>query len=106
AIPKTMSDFSEVANSGMHNLGAEFTNHLEKIVCSEYPAVLDCLTWLNQFGLNQSSDARMSGSGASVFLEVASEKIAAKICNQKPEGIQGFFAKGLNQHPLIDFASN
>jgi 4-diphosphocytidyl-2-C-methyl-D-erythritol kinase len=106
AIPKTMSDFSEVANSSMHNLGAEFTNHLEKIVCSEYPAVLDCLTWLNQFGLNQSSGARMSGSGASVFLEVTSEKIAVEICNQKPEGIQGFVAKGLNQHPLIDFASD
>ncbi|MDP1765556.1 MAG: 4-(cytidine 5'-diphospho)-2-C-methyl-D-erythritol kinase [Methylotenera sp.] len=106
AIPKTMSDFSEVANSGVHNLGAEFTNHLEKMVCSEYPAVLDCLTWLKQFGLNQSDDARMSGSGASVFLEVASEKIAAEICNQKPEGVQGFVAKGLNQHPLIDFASD
>jgi 4-diphosphocytidyl-2-C-methyl-D-erythritol kinase len=101
AIPKTMSDFSGAAKLTASNLIAEFTNDLEKIVCSEYPAVLDCLNWLSQFG-----DARMSGSGASVFLEVGDEKTAAKICNQKPKNIQGFVAKGLNQHPLIDFTSD
>jgi 4-diphosphocytidyl-2-C-methyl-D-erythritol kinase len=92
-----MSDFSRTANSSAINLNAEFTNDLEKIVCSEYPAVLDCINWLSQFG-----DAKMSGSGASVFLEVANEKIAAEICNQKPKDVQGFVAKGLNQHPLIN----
>jgi len=111
AIPKTMSDFSGASNlntenSAGGNIHPEFTNHLEKIVCDEYPAVSACLTWLKQFG-----DARMSGSGASVFLEVANEKIANEICNQKPKevlgcSVQGFVAKGLNQHPLIDFASN
>jgi 4-diphosphocytidyl-2-C-methyl-D-erythritol kinase len=100
-IPKTMSDFSGAAKLTACNLIAEFTNDLEKIVCSEYPAVLDCINWLSQFG-----DARMSGSGASVFLEVVDEKIAAEICNQKPKNIQGFVAKGLNQHPLIDFTSD
>ncbi|MDP3087033.1 MAG: 4-(cytidine 5'-diphospho)-2-C-methyl-D-erythritol kinase [Methylotenera sp.] len=105
-IPKTMSDFSRVSNSKLNNLNAEFTNDLEKVVCSEYPAVLNCLNWLSQFG-----DARMSGSGASVFLEVASEKIAMGIINQNPESslgfpIKGFVAKGLNQHPLADFASD
>jgi 4-diphosphocytidyl-2-C-methyl-D-erythritol kinase len=94
-IPKTMSDFSRAAKLTACNLSAEFKNDLEKIVCSEYPAVLDCLNWLSQFG-----DARMSGSGASVFLEVADEKIATEICNQKPKVIQGFVAKGLSQHPL------
>jgi len=111
AIPKTMSDFSRspnlgIVNSGVANLSTEFTNHLEKVVCNDYPPVLACLTWLKQFG-----DARMSGSGASVFLEVASEKIATEICNQKPNdvlgfSVQGFVAKGLNQHPLMDFASD
>jgi 4-diphosphocytidyl-2-C-methyl-D-erythritol kinase len=101
AIPKTMSDFSGVRNLSTCNSGAEFTNQLEKIVCGEYPAVLDCLNWLSQFG-----DARMSGSGASVFLEMLSEKTATEICNQKPNNVQGFVAKGLNQHPLVDFASD
>ncbi|MBC7698028.1 MAG: 4-(cytidine 5'-diphospho)-2-C-methyl-D-erythritol kinase [Bacteroidia bacterium] len=99
-ISKTMLTFLGVANSSASNsvagnINAEFTNQLEKIVCSEYPPVSTCLLWLKQFG-----DARMSGSGASVFLEVANEKIALDICNQKPEEMQGFVAKGLNQHPL------
>ncbi len=96
-IPKTMSDFSGTAKLSACNLSAEFTNDLEKIVCSEYPAVSHCLNWLSQFG-----DARMSGSGASIFLEVADEKVAIEICNQKPKGVQGFVAKGLNQHPLMN----
>ena len=96
-IPKTMSDFSRAAKLSVGNLSAEFTNHLEKIVCSEYPAVLDSISWLSQFG-----DARMSGSGASVFLEVADIEVATEICNKKPRNIQGFVAKGLNQHPLIN----
>lgn len=99
-ISKTMSTFLGMANSSASNLvagniNAEFTNQLEKIACSEYPPVSTCLLWLKQFG-----DARMSGSGASVFLEVANEKIALDICNQKPKEMQGFVAKGLNQHPL------
>jgi len=110
-IPKTMSDFSRAYSSKLMNLSTEYTNDLEKIVCSEYPAVLDCLTWLNQFKLSQFGDARMSGSGASVFLEVASEKIATEIINKNPEiflgfPIKGFVAKGLNQHPLADFTSD
>ena len=96
-IPKTMSDFSGTAKLTACNLSAEFTNDLEKIVCSEYPAVSHCLNWLSQFG-----DARMSGSGASIFLEVADKKVAMQICNQKPKGVQGFVAKGLNQHPLMN----
>jgi 4-diphosphocytidyl-2-C-methyl-D-erythritol kinase len=99
--PKTMSDFSGTAKLTAYNLNAEFINDLEKIVCSEYPAVLDCLNWLSQFG-----DARMSGSGASVFLEVVDEKTAVDICNQKPKSVQGFVAKGLNQHPLINLTVN
>ncbi|MCF8193270.1 MAG: 4-(cytidine 5'-diphospho)-2-C-methyl-D-erythritol kinase [Candidatus Methylopumilus sp.] len=109
AIPKTMSDFSRAANSASVNSGqhnTEFTNQLEKAVCSDYPAVSACLTWLKQFG-----DARMSGSGASVFVEVANEKIAHEICLQNPAqvlgfAVQSFVAKGLNQHPLIDYASD
>lgn len=94
AIPKTMSDFSGAGNSNI-----EFTNHLEKIVCSKNPAVADCLMWLKQFG-----DAKMSGSGASVFIEVANAEIANEICEQRPNSTNGFVAKGLNQHPLMHYA--
>lgn len=95
AIPKTMSGFSGMANSASGNIKADYINHLEKIVCQDYPAVSACLTWLKQFG-----DARMSGSGASVFLEVADAQTANDICSKKPSGIHGFVAKGLDQHPV------
>ena len=97
SIPKTMSTFSSIANSSASNTSTEFTNQLENIVCDKYPPVLNCLTWLKQFG-----NAKMSGSGACVFLEVANKNVAIEICNQKPENIMGFIAKGLNQHPLFE----
>jgi len=103
--PQTMSDFSgkhksSTGNSAVGNTREGFSNQLEKVVCSKYPPVLAALTWLKQFG-----DARMSGSGASVFLEVANAKIATEICDQKPKNIRGFVAKGLSQHPLFEYAS-
>jgi 4-diphosphocytidyl-2-C-methyl-D-erythritol kinase len=99
--PQIMSTFSRVAqlsatDSAGGNIRSEFTNSLEKVVCSLYPKVSDCLSWLKQYG-----DARMSGSGASVFLEVADKEIANKIFSAKPASVRGFVAKGLNQHPLI-----
>lgn len=97
AIPKTIAGFSGTANSASGNISAEFVNHLEKIVCQDYPEVSACLAWLKQFG-----DARMSGSGASVFLEVTDAQAAKNICDQKPEKFGGFIAKGLNQHPLFN----
>jgi 4-diphosphocytidyl-2-C-methyl-D-erythritol kinase len=97
SIPKTMSTFSSIANSFASKTNNEFINALEEVVCNQYPPVSECLVWLKQFG-----NARMSGSGASVFLEVASKKIADEICSQKPKGVMGFVAKGLNQHPLFE----
>jgi len=106
--PKIMSGFSRVANSSAEtctqsseigNIRSEFMNDLEKVVCTLYPEVANCLSWLKQYG-----DARMSGSGASVFLEVSNLEIANEICRKKPENIRGFVAKGLNQHPLVSYA--
>lgn len=74
-------------------------NDLEPVVCRLYPAVAECLAWLKQFG-----DARMSGSGASVFLEVSNEAEAQRIFALKPETYSGFVAQGLDRHPLHDFA--
>jgi len=107
-IPKTMSGFSGLSNLGLNanefnfsasNISSEFINDLEKIVCNEYAEVLACIGWLKQFG-----DARMSGSGASVFLEVQDAKTAENILSKKPIEYDGFVAKGLNQHPLKNYA--
>jgi len=91
--PLKIADFSSGANSD------EFRNDLETIVCEEFPAVATTLNWLNQFG-----SARMSGSGASVFVAVNSKQKADEILAQKPENVTGFVAKGLKQHPLFSLA--
>jgi len=75
-------------------------NDLESVVCSTYPAVASSLNWLKQFG-----DARMSGSGASVFAAFPDEATVNHVLAQRPQGLRGFVAKGLDRHPLHDFAA-
>jgi 4-diphosphocytidyl-2-C-methyl-D-erythritol kinase len=88
--PLKMADFSRDVKS------AVFKNDLETIVCKEFPAVTSTLIWLNQYG-----EARMSGSGASVFVAVNSKQQADEILAQKPANVAGFVAKGLKQHPCF-----
>jgi 4-diphosphocytidyl-2-C-methyl-D-erythritol kinase len=96
--PLKIADFSRDAYL---NLNTEvFKNDLEAVVCKEFPAVASALKWLGQFG-----QARMSGSGASVFVAVNSLLKANEILAQKPTNIAGFVAKGLIKHPhfsLVD----
>jgi 4-diphosphocytidyl-2-C-methyl-D-erythritol kinase len=62
--------------------------------------------------LNRYSQARMSGSGASVFAEFGSRaeaelvlgKVLSDRTNEKLQHIAGFMAQGLDQHPLYSFA--
>ncbi len=89
--PLKIADFSDGQNTKL------FKNDLEKVVCEEFKAVADSLQWLSQYG-----EARMSGSGASVFVAVDSYKMAEVILSQKPNDINGFIAKSLNKHPLYD----
>ena len=70
-------------------------NDLESVVCQMYPEVASCLNWLKQFG-----DARMSGSGASVFVELPSLEAAERVVAARPNGVRGFAAHGLELHPL------
>jgi 4-diphosphocytidyl-2-C-methyl-D-erythritol kinase len=91
--PLKIADFSDPAYSQC------FKNDLENIVCKEFSAVAAALHWLSQFG-----QAKMSGSGASVFVAVDSKSAADFILQQKPEGMFGFIAKGLNYHPHFEFA--
>lgn len=86
-----IADFSKGTNSDL------FRNDLEKVVCEEFSAVASSIKWLNQFG-----KARMSGSGASVFVAVNSLTEANEIFAQKPANTKGFVAKSLDQHPLYN----
>ena len=71
-------------------------NDLEPVVLRLYPEVDNALKWLGKFG-----DARMTGSGACVFLPVADEASGRAILAQRPAALAGgFVARGRNVHPL------
>ena len=97
--PLKIADFSRSLNLGSD--ASLFKNDLEAVVCKEYPAVASTLKWLKPYG-----KARMSGSGASVFIAVNSIEIANEILAKKPENTKGFVAKRLIKHPHFDLASH
>ncbi len=86
--PLKIADFSSSACL------SDFRNDLEKVVCEEFPAVATTLKWLSQYG-----EARMSGSGASVFVAVNSKQKADELLAKKPANMTGFVAKAINYHP-------
>jgi 4-diphosphocytidyl-2-C-methyl-D-erythritol kinase len=71
-------------------------NDLEPVVRRHYPEVGKALDWLRQYG-----PARMTGSGACVFLQVADRAEAEQILAQRPRGCDGFTARGVNRSPLL-----
>lgn len=71
-------------------------NDLEPVVRRLYPEVDKALKWLGNFG-----DARMTGSGACVFLPVADAAAGQAILAQCPAALAGgFVTRGRNVHPL------
>ena len=66
-------------------------NDCEPITCDLYPEVEQALTWLTQFG-----QARMTGTGASVFADFTAETKANAALSQLPARWQGFVDRGLN----------
>jgi 4-diphosphocytidyl-2-C-methyl-D-erythritol kinase len=91
--PLKIADFSSQANSNA------FRNDLENVVCEKFPAVAATLQWLNHHG-----KAKMSGSGASVFVAVNSEQHAVELLASKPANTSGFIAKGIQFHPHYKLA--
>lgn len=73
-------------------------NDLELVVCRTYPEVARCLEWLKR--LENTTIAAMSGSGACVFAEFATEQEACAAFERIPDDMNGFVAKGLDCHPL------
>jgi len=76
-------------------------NDLERVVTGRYPEVAASLKWLKE----RAAQARMTGSGACVFAEFATEAEARAIQSQMPRGMDGFVAQGLDRHPLYDWAN-
>lgn len=75
-------------------------NDLEAVAVTRFPAVAEHLRWLSAFG-----EARMSGSGACVFAEFATQPAAEAVLAALPAGWRGWVAAGLGAHPMRDLAS-
>lgn len=76
-------------------------NDLEPIVTARHPEVAAHLAWLK----GRCPQARMTGSGACVFAEFAAEGEARALQSQLPDTMRGFVARGIEQHPLHDWAN-
>jgi len=71
-----------------------FRNDCEAVVRRLYPVVSEALDWLGQFGT-----ARLTGTGACVFLATDAEQEARRILLQLPSPFTGFVARGVNISP-------
>ena len=76
-------------------------NDLEAVAVRRHPEIGTHLDWLRR----RRSDARMTGSGACVFAEFGSSEEARALLAELPGGMQGFVARGLEHHPLHDWAN-
>jgi len=74
-------------------------NDLEEVSSRRYPEIRAQLAALRQ----HCQGARMTGSGACVFAEFASEAGALAVQSKLPETMRGFVARGLDRHPLYDW---
>ena len=111
ATPKIFADPGLTRNTPSVRIAALLDgyghNDLEPIACARYPEVGEYLAWLKAYG-----DARMTGSGACVFVafsergqaEAALLRIRAEHERAGMPAIEGFVADGVDQHPLMAFA--
>lgn len=89
--PITIHGFVRAAQTGVG-----VRNDCESVVRRRYPDVAAALDWLGQFG-----SARLTGTGACVFLSVETIERGREILSKLPHGISGFLCRGLNDSPLL-----
>jgi 4-diphosphocytidyl-2-C-methyl-D-erythritol kinase len=71
-------------------------NDLEPVVRKRFPEVDRAMNWLAEFG-----SPRMTGTGACVFIPVASRQAGLEILDKQPPAQTGFVAQGVNTHPVV-----
>jgi 4-diphosphocytidyl-2-C-methyl-D-erythritol kinase len=72
-------------------------NDCTSTVRGRYPEVAEALDWLQVYG-----EARLTGTGACVFVVMPDEKQAKAVCARVPAQWSGFAVRGLNRSPLLD----
>jgi 4-diphosphocytidyl-2-C-methyl-D-erythritol kinase len=83
-------------------LSGQGRNDLESVAVRRYPEIAQHLAWLRM----RSPQARMTGSGACVFAEFPREEDAVVLHSELPAAIRGFVARGLERHPLYEWAQD
>jgi 4-diphosphocytidyl-2-C-methyl-D-erythritol kinase len=67
------------------------------VVRRRYPEVARALDWLSLFG-----SARLTGTGACVFLACETKELGQEIIAKLPPEFAGFLARGLNDSPMLE----
>jgi 4-diphosphocytidyl-2-C-methyl-D-erythritol kinase len=67
------------------------------VVRRRYPEVAHALDWLSVYG-----SARLTGTGACVFLACENQDLAQEIMRKVPPEFECFLARGLNDSPLLE----
>jgi 4-diphosphocytidyl-2-C-methyl-D-erythritol kinase len=67
------------------------------VVRRRYPEVAHALDWLSVYG-----SARLTGTGACVFLACENKDLAREIMRKVPPEFECFLARGLNDSPLLE----
>lgn len=81
--------------------GSKTTNAFEPVVRARFAPVAAALDWLGQFG-----QARLSGSGGCVFVEVESARMADAIVVAAPAPLRAWKACGVSRSPLHEVLEN
>ena len=71
-------------------------NDCESVVRRMHPRVGEALDWLSRHG-----QARMTGTGSTVFAPFGTRERAARIANAVPAPWRGLVTRGLNRSPLL-----
>lgn len=87
SLATTLADF----------LSGDRRNDCLSVVRDGYPPVGVALDWLNSLG-----EARLTGTGACCFVELADPAPGRAALKYMPWGFGGFLARGLNRSPLLD----
>ena len=93
--PVKISDFSS-HYANRNDLRQFGKNDLQHVACSLFPPVAEAVEWLGAYG-----DARMTGSGACVFVALHRAEQADAVLAKVPAAWNGWKAKALKTHPII-----
>jgi len=94
--PVRIADFPEA-----QNISGFGRNDLQGVAVRLFPAVGEAIAWLSQYG-----SARMTGSGACVFVALPGEAEANHVLGQVPGKWKAWKATSLARHPMKKLLQN